>query len=368
MNKDIKYGSPSNSDNINKELNQAFENIQDLFKKHNKLELKVKEQNVIQNVQNEFNQQRIIKLEQELINYKLKAENISKFNKSMYIYPTDLTPDLYGKIDNIYETASIMESSIIPISYIETSEGPFIPDDLNIAFNDGLGKTFYIENNSKNIIDNNLNTIWHREYHFNKNSNIEEISLDVIIDMPYGNISSYFFNLIKLRPYPFNAIDVLSIESYDGFRWTKLITPQLKSKNILINTETKEIKKIKIRLRQKNYMIINNEKIFYIGINDLFVGKQKINNDKATFNYILNPKETIILNDIIPEFLNNSETNKIFEYEIYKESNEGFLTQIENKFPITLESNSKTKLFFTLHNIESIPFLKKILIKYSKDV
>lgn len=367
----FKYGEHASSEKANEGIYDIYEKIEESFSDLEELEKTIKEQNVIQNVNYEFLKRRIVSLENENRGLKLDIHNANRFNKEMNVYPHQMrTHENSTMIDDTYNIVSFLPSVLSPVSYIPTEKGNYIPEGTKIEVVDGFSSVNYVENEKKNMIDNDPGTCWHREYHFKDSSPIREVTNEVIIEMPYSSSNRYRYNNVTINPYPFKSVDILRVESFYDGSWTPIEADIIDAENIYIQTDEKVIEKLKIIMRQRKAVLLNGEKIFYLGINSVTVNRVAVNPKETTFHYDFVPNHNIIINDIKAFFKNKSffGEEQCFDYEICTVSPDGFESTINKQYPIYIDNTFIYRFKFKLRRLNVIPVLQKVNIKYSRNV
>lgn len=367
----IRHGDHLSSEKINEAVMSSYKHIAILMNELENIKKEMREQKVIQNVNFEFYKRRITALTNENDNLKKELSNANKFNKTISIGCSDFKSfSNKAYMNESFDITTFYPDTVTPISYISTNAGPYLPDDTSINIIDGFTGEHYIENDRRNMIDDNIDTFWHREYHFDDSSSTTSVEVEVTIDMPYSSVNTYKFNNVQIRPYPFKAIDVLKVEYFYAGKWETIESNKLASENIYIQTDDKIIEKLRLTLRQEKSVLINGEKIFYVGLNNVLVSQIKSSHEEVDFHYDFMPKENMIINDIEAVFYNKSVFNMqhSFEYDICILSSDGYETAVDKTYPIYLENDKEYRIKFRLKKHNAIPVLEKINLKYSKNI
>lgn len=155
---------------------------------------------------------------------------------------------------------SDVEAELIPIK--EPTPLKIVNTDLNSAFN-GVNDEF-----------------WKREVWFPLHSDVEEVIVDVDVTVPVAIATKS--NVIQIRPYPEGTVDIVHIlyETSDSdpvfdltdhavTSWSGHDIPAYESSGIRGHFKPLGIQRLKVRLRQRNFVERNGFKVFVYGLQEL---------------------------------------------------------------------------------------------------
>ena len=384
----IGFQKHTDSAALNAAITERFNQIGGIAQSMAALEEEFRKTKVINNVNLEFIKRDFNALSAENDQLKRQLENAGTFNKKLFIYPSELSNnDILGLIDLKYDLVTFRPVSALPISHIQTSRGRVIPEDLEIEIADDFEEYLYVETDRKKMLVGGLNDPWYREYHIDGRGDadptgrnrvgpgaaggIESVSVRVTINMPFNESNAYIYNNLIITPYPFNNLNIDRIEVFSDSSWTILSSGLMNSRHVFIQNKLDKIDRLRLTLTQNKHLLINSQKIFYIGISDLMVSQTKAEADKASFTYTLTPSENIIINsveaDIDRQFIKNDKEYfgfELFRYDLQK----GTLTPIHQYNHIYINSGETIRFIFYLYRHELIPVLRKIILNYSRNI
>ena len=179
-------------------------------------------------------------------------------------------------IENKFYTNSIISGSIVPISQTLNIEVSSVIDGVNHE----SGYVKLTEGNPKNAFNGDNQSYWQRKVEFDLNSDVEEVIVDLVVQVPdQANTES---NVIYIRPYPVAQVDILNLGhsgSLSGaFTYVSQATKDnAKDSRYFISTQS--VQRLHIRLRQRNWYEENGRKVFSYGLQEF--GLQLVEFDKT---------------------------------------------------------------------------------------
>ena len=179
-------------------------------------------------------------------------------------------------IENKFYTNSIISGSIVPISQTLNIEVSSVIDGVDYE----AGHVKLTEGNPKNAFNGDNQSYWQRKVEFDLNSDVEEVMVDLVVQVPdQANTES---NVIYIRPYPVGQVDVVylghSANLSGSFTLVSdAIQDNAKDSRYFISTQS--VQRIHIRLRQRNWYEENGRKVFSYGLQEL--GLQLVEFDKT---------------------------------------------------------------------------------------
>jgi hypothetical protein len=179
-------------------------------------------------------------------------------------------------IENKFYTNSIISGSIVPVSQTLNIEVSSVIDGVDYE----AGHVKLTEGNSKNAFNGDNQSYWQRKVEFDLNSDVEEVIVDLVVQVPdQANTEA---NIIYIRPYPVAQVDILNL-GHSGalsgaFTYISQATKDnAKDSRYFISTQS--VQRLHIRLRQRNWYEENGRKVFSYGLQEL--GLQLVEFDKT---------------------------------------------------------------------------------------
>jgi len=179
-------------------------------------------------------------------------------------------------IENKFYTNSIISGSIVPVSQTLNTEVNSVIDGTDYE----AGHVKLTEGNPKNAFNGDNQSYWQRKVEFDLNSDVEEVIVDLVVQVPdQANTEA---NIVYIRPYPVAQVDILNLGhsgSLSGaFTYISQATKDnAKDSRYFISTQS--VQRLHIRLRQRNWYEENGRKVFSYGLQEL--GLQLVEFDKT---------------------------------------------------------------------------------------
>jgi hypothetical protein len=368
----IGFQKHTNSAQLNAALEEYSSRIIGMTEELGALTENFQKTKVINNVNLEFIKRDFNVLAMENEQLKRQLENAGTFNKKVFIAPEELSNnDIFGLIDPKYGVATFRPANTLPISHIETSRGRVVPEELEIEIIDNFEDYLYVETDRKKMLIGDLGDPWYREYHIDGRNSVNKITVKVTVNMPFNNSNAYIYNNIIMTPFPFNNLNVEFIEVFADGSWTFLKGGMENARHIFIQNKLEKIDRLRLTITQDKHLLINSQKIFYLGISNLQVSQTKAEAEKTSFLYTLTPQENIIINsieaDLDRQFIKNEK--EYFSYELFRyDIKKGNLTPINQYNHIYINAGETVRFVFYLYRQEIIPVLRKIILNYSKNI
>lgn len=323
----VGYRTVTSSADQNLQQENMLNDILDLFNKANKTEKSLNETLEIIDFDNKYSQIKINSLESKMAN--LLQKNIdSRLNDDMRtinIYPQDTFTNystIGANIDLQYSDITLQSSlSIYKTSiYDEITGTTFIPPSLEVIVNDITDIPTANEGEEegiiKSIVDNDVKNPFNRDptsYWIRKvitNNQVENITCEIIITLPEDIITTRDINQIAISPYPSNSVDIMALqykqdnglwvtipdflehagsktdayrnefENHDSYNYLPC------SPNVKFNFKEITGNQLKIILRQRNYISLNDEeKLFCLGAKEIEITNNRYNRAYDVFSF-----------------------------------------------------------------------------------
>jgi len=133
----------------------------------------------------------------------------------------------------------------------------------------------------ENAFNGNNQSFWVRRVEFPLDSRVDQVEVELTVDVPEGGSSKA--NVIEIYPYGNGSMDLQSVStsadssdtftSLAGFTATNNITFKR------YHFPVQRVERIKVRLRQRNWITENGKKVFYYGLQEL--GLRLVDYDKG---------------------------------------------------------------------------------------
>lgn len=383
--KEVGYRSNISSNEINEFNDTVLNDLLDLFNKANNISKELDENKMIIDSETNHLKYKIKRLEGELETLQNKYNSLIGDNKvqTKYIYPVDVVTnnlDSTAYVDTIFNSITMtpVSSESKTFIYDELYDKSFVPPTLyvdteyvNINPKVDIIKTE--ENDITNCMCSNNNKYWIRQV--TTNADVKEIVGKIYITLPDDVITTRNINEVLVKPYPTNALDIISIE-YVNHNDIKNAIPTFSEFainqsdfNIIFNPDTEEYEladvdsiklnfkdisatQIIITFRQKYYnKNIDNTNTFTFGFKDIDIRNNKYSNSYNTFQFEVdfNTNKIVTLSDVVPVITNNTQMdNKSITFDFYSVTDTGSINKILDKLPFVCPTNKllvKGKMF-----------------------
>lgn len=117
----------------------------------------------------------------------------------------------------------------------------------------------------------NNHMYWRRRVEFPLDSRVDQVEVELTVDVPDGTSSEG--NLLEVFPFPNGSVDLRSISTAGNLANSFTTLPGFTTKDNAAYTRyhfpTQRVERIKIRLRQRNWVEENGKKVFYYGLQEL---------------------------------------------------------------------------------------------------
>jgi hypothetical protein len=378
----VRYGGPSSSEDYNNTNRDMYIDLLRLYNNIGNSEEKLREAVNMLLLENLFLQRKIDELQSEIYNLldqvaQLPSRTFKLLPSSMMTshegYTNVLSP---ASIDREYMlvTLPVAANAVSKTHLTNYTTGEiFVPSSLRV--NIYPSEENYIENNITKAFDGNNAAYWQRSVTYGGSVSETECLLE--INLPTNISSSLYVNSIIFRPFPENSMDIMAIY-YNSTDNPKNITFSETSKDshadivskgwslipgfpvdeneepipVLEAQRTKwcfsdtAMTKVVIRLRQRNWVEENGERVFIFGAKEIDVRYENYNRTGGyfltPFSPILNAGETSYsITRIRHHFANNNalssdgafneftNTSNCLTYEVFEENEGGVLESRE---------------------------------------
>lgn len=176
----------------------------------------------------------------------------------------------YDRVVSRFYSADPDTRSVVPVQTIDTTITAVSESNAIKVINGDISKAF----------DGHNNNAWKREVWYPLHSDVEEVIVDVDITIPVSLISKS--NVIQVHPYPDGLVDIMQVyyETSDSTpvndltdagttSWVGDSVPALESSWFRGHFKPLGIQRLKLRLRQRNFVERNGFKVFTYGLQDV---------------------------------------------------------------------------------------------------
>ncbi len=210
-------------------------------------------------------------------------------------YPNGLNDDLSAMVSAKFGQATLPANGIESRFYqISARNGSIIPSpDLQVTVTstfdkgDGEGLVDYerggvvYEGKPEWAFNGNSNQRWIRRVEFPLDSKIDTVEVELTVTVPDGTSSAG--NLIEVYPFPEGSVDLTTLATSanltDSFVTVSSFTALNNINATRYHFPAIDIDRIKIRLRQRNWVEEQGKKVFYYGLEEL--GLKLVDYDKS---------------------------------------------------------------------------------------
>lgn len=395
------YRQVTDSQQMNELHQDILSDVLDLFNRSNEFEEEIEYIQHTLTAENSFLRYRVNDLEIALAKLAEQMRQMSRSReiKTMAIFPNQMSveDDGHGALID-YESLSVTMKPTRSVSkvnvYDETLDTTYVPNSLELTYGPSTSKVGYeilqIEDNGpEKAFNGDPSDYWVRRHLCH--SNCQEVRCELIIGLPENVVTTKNMNMIKINPYPVDAVDVMNVELKVNGSWMPVpgfLTHgrnALESYQDIFGNETekeyicnapnlkfdfKELSasEIRITLRQRNYIRQENGmREFYLGLKSVSVMQCSYHNDYYTFQAEVNFPE-IERNIQIEDteiVLNNPEeyTYNQIQYEYYAYDNTGTPHRISQTAPFTLNGH-RLLIKFRIAEGSSTPSVRQVNVQY----
>lgn len=174
-------------------------------------------------------------------------------------------------IENKFYVNSLVSGIVaIPADLVVLVSGTFDKVDGGGIINYEKGGKVY-SGDPLQAFNGNNQAYWIRKVEFPIDANVDEVECELIVTVPSG--TSTEANTIEVIPFPNGTVDITELATAtdlaDNFTRVSSFTPINNSSNKRYHFTSGAVDKIKIRLRQRNWIEENGKKVFYYGLQEL---------------------------------------------------------------------------------------------------
>ena len=205
-------------------------------------------------------------------------------------------------IENKFYVNSLTSGAVIvPPDLVVTVAGTFDKIDGKGVINYEKGGKIY-PGNPIQAFNGNNQSFWIRKIEFPIDAAVDEVECELIVTVPSG--SSTEANTIEILPFPHGNVDITELATAtdltDNFTRVSSFTPVNNILNKRYHFTSVSVDRIKVRLRQRNWIEENGKKVFYYGLQEL--GLKLIDYDRTyTRNATFGSNNSFIIRVDAPE-------------------------------------------------------------------
>lgn len=302
---------PNSSENIQEFSAAVIEDLAQLFKRSS--ELNCEQDFSAQIAHNEMRRIREKTLAQALIS-KEEEKNSSDITRTINLFSKENvsflenTPD-QNKLDlnPIYGTIKLPAIQDTPLFYNEDPSTGEIFLNQNLSVNvtaisepasSGVGPQIS-PGDAKNAFNGNNRSYWVRKISYPLESSINSVSCSIEVEVP-ADAPEKQFNVLRIHAYPVGRVDITGIYYkptatsdwilLDTFPTEVLPGSAIETPVIMENVEEREfifekrnINRLRVDLRQRNYVEEDNKKIFFYGAQEINASLVEFSTKNSTF-------------------------------------------------------------------------------------
>lgn len=403
----LNYRQVTSSEQMN-ELHQQF--LQDILTLHNQANRITKEMNYVRNTlttENTFLRYRLSQLESKLAYLAQRTQEESSQSKTKIypIFPTAMTTEPDGHeslIDLESLSVTLMPTKVTSKVNVfdESLQTTYVPKSLKLSYGGAtstVGRQIVQidDNGPENAFDGDPASYWVRRHVCD--ASCRAVYCDLVITLPEDVLTTKNINMIKVNPYPANAVDILSIDYKENGNWITIpgfsshsagmlepydelfevetaAQPQTTIKNapcLKFNFKGINANEIRIRLRQENYIKLESgHKEMYVGLKSVEIAQCAYHQDYGSFQADVEfPSDSrqITIQDTEILLNNASEVSQDnIQYEYYSYDSFGHLHKISKAAPFILPNNRLLIKFKILEN-STTPNIRQVNVHYTTE-
>ena len=399
------YRQVTSSEQMN-ELHDQL--LQDILSLHNQANQLTKEMGYVKNTlttENTFLRYRLSDLESKLALLAQRSmENEAHASAHIFpIFPTAMSTESDGHEALVdLETLSVTLKPTKVVSKVnvfdEALQTTYVPQSLKLSYGGATStigrQVIQIEDSGpENAFNGDPNSYWVRRHVCD--ASCRAVYCDLIITLPEDVLTTKNINMIKVNPYPVNAVDIVSIDYKENGNWitipgfsthsTSMLEPYdelfdiettnqnkatiKNAPNLKFNFKGINANEIRIRLRQENYIKLENgQKEMFIGLKSVEIAQCSYHRDYGSFQAdVTFPKDQrqITIQDTEILLNNPSEvSNENIQYEYYSYDSLGHLHKISKAAPFTLPNN-RLLIKFKILESATTPNIRQVNVHYT---
>lgn len=359
-----KFRSGTSSHDHNVMAEETLYDLNNLFNLVNEQEALLLDAKSVMSTENKYQAVRIQRLEKELREiqnlYKQLQEGSGKYKQQVYV--DKFQPDPAASLQEKAELDTYHSMLTLPVTG-KTQSKIYLYDEItqDVVLPETLKVDVQPKSNQVNITDNDVmkafgsnGEIWTRKYSFEMNDPVASVTTVVTMTLPDNIISNRDINTLVFHPFPLSTVDIDKIEYRMEGGWNLLPgfpqndagapIPIEDASNVKFCFESIPMAEVRITLTQRNFLIENHRKVFYVGAAEIGVAFTDYQSSLGRFLVpaILEGKtETKVITGVIPHFKNThaltdrtEEKRSIFNYSIYTIDSAGALQYTRDSLPI----------------------------------
>jgi hypothetical protein len=365
-----RFRGPTSSHEYNQNEDDKYLELVELYKQSNKNLQDLTEAHQIVLAENAALHNYIMMLERKVSTLENKLTNIEAsspydpiFFKTGFIQDmTTVYPNISQEngdtslrcdVDVHYRYATVPLIHQIPKTHTinEKTGEVVIPNELKVKVGRTNTKGEVIDNNLFNCFNGDNESYWQRTVTYSFAECPDEEDVIVEIELPSHLVNNLNINTIQVHPHPERGVQIKNVEIHYNNAWQSIkgfIQQDLAAVNSNDLSPRKKwffpsvpVQKVRITLAQKNPLDINGKKVFILGAQEIGVylslfetgGGIILTPFEMEGVYNIESVDHIFLNRNAFGIDKNLEKNlegRFYEYEILKETEDGFLVPIKN--------------------------------------
>lgn len=289
----VRYRGPLNSEDWNDFHEQVVKDITDLSNTVNLLYTNQYKSSIIFGNELLYLKQQVRSLSNQkdyyeklsIANSELAVRYIDMADTKGIAFPEALDDSHSSMINAQFGEATLPATAIENKFYVNslTSGAVVVPSDLVVTVAgtfdkiDGKGTINYEKGgkvspgNPIQAFNGNNQSFWVRRVEFPIDAAVDEIECELIVTVPSGASSEA--NTIEVFPFPHGNVDITELATAtdltDNFTRVSSFSPINNCLNKRYHFTSISVDRIKIRLRQRNWVEENGKKVFYYGLQEL---------------------------------------------------------------------------------------------------
>jgi hypothetical protein len=238
--------------------------------------------------------------------------------------------------------------------YDDIAKETVIPSTFVVKMEPEADGISVIDSNPLHAFDGDNANIWYRKCVFDADEYVDKVTVQVTMTLPDNIISSRNINTILVHPFPLSTMDIDKIEYRLEGNWTLIPgwpkdasdnpLPIQNAGNMKFCFESLPMAEVRVTLTQRNYILEDNKKVFYLGAQEIGVFYTNYQSSVGRFMVpalLEGNASTMLITRITPHFINEEalsdkteEKRTVFAYDVYAVDERGVKSYTRDKLPI----------------------------------
>lgn len=365
------FRSKTSSDDQNAMTEETLFDLNNLFNLVNEQEERLADVKEVLSVENKYQSIRIGHLLQELADVRALNQQIQqangKYSANVYVdkmfVEATVAAQEKANIDTYHSILTLPISDKVQSKvhlYDDIAKEVVIPSTLGVDITPAADDVNIFDNDSMYAFNGENADIWRRKYTFTTDSTVDKVETVVTITLPDNIISNRDINTISIHPFPLSTVDIDKIEYRMDGGWNVIPgwpkdsmdnpVPIQDAGNLKFCFESLPMAEVRITFTQRNFIVENNQKVFYVGAQEIGIAYTDYKSSVGRFTAPLSlpgKLDARLITGVKPKFVNeealsdkSEEKRGLFNYSIYMVGSNGVIQYTRDTLPIMITSDN----------------------------